>query len=431
MMAIPKKLKLFFGVFMFFVLFGQSAQAQDELTWQDCVAEAAKNNPDLVSAAEGITIQKANRGITVSDLLPQITADAAGSTAKTSTTTSGSTTSATSDTFSYGVTGSQLIFDGLKTIHDVRASSENIKAIQQAYRFASSQVRLDLRTAFVNVLKAQELIRVAEEIVKIRKDSLVLITMQYESGLEHRGALLTAEANMAQANFELAQAKRALVFAQRQLTKALGRREFTPLSVQGDFVVHDTALEKPDFEALVKNNPSVLEAIFKKNAAQYGVKSAFSDFAPTLSATARTGRSSSHWPPENEGWNMGLSVSLPLFEGGLRVAEVSKARAEFRQAIADEQSVHDAAIVYLEQTWVALQDALQTVDVQEKSLAAAQERAKIAEAQYSTGFISFDNWIIIQNNLVAAKKSYLQSQANALLTEANWIQAKGETLDYV
>ena len=63
-------------------------------------------------------------------------------------------------------------------------------------------------------------------------------------------------------------------------------------------------------------------------------------------------------------------------------------------------------------------------------LEAAQERARIAEAEYSTGFITYDDWTIIEDNLVSAKINHLNAQANALLAEANWIQAKGETLEY-
>ncbi|HQL41928.1 MAG TPA: TolC family protein, partial [Candidatus Omnitrophota bacterium] len=70
------------------------------------------------------------------------------------------------------------------------------------------------------------------------------------------------------------------------------------------------------------------------------------------------------------------------------------------------------------------------VGVEQKTLEASQERSKIAEAQYAIGFISFDNWIIIENDLVTAKKSYLQAQAAALLAEADWVLAKGETLEY-
>jgi outer membrane protein TolC len=61
---------------------------------------------------------------------------------------------------------------------------------------------------------------------------------------------------------------------------------------------------------------------------------------------------------------------------------------------------------------------------------AAEERAKIAEAQYSLGLLQFDNWTIIEDNLVSAKKAFIDAQANALLAEANWVMAKGETLEY-
>jgi outer membrane protein TolC len=84
----------------------------------------------------------------------------------------------------------------------------------------------------------------------------------------------------------------------------------------------------------------------------------------------------------------------------------------------------------LERTWKELQDVIDKVEVQQKFLEAAEERARITQAQYSTGLISFDNWTIIEDDLVNAKKSFLDVQANASVTEATWIQAKGGTLDY-
>jgi len=424
--------KIFLLVVLFLCFSVHPAKAEEVLTWQDCLVEARKNHPDLISAQENINQQKAGKAITASALYPQINSNLDASTKKTS--TSGGTTdsarSTTTDSYAYGVTGTQLLFDGTKTINNVNAARENIKGAQQNYRFTSSTVRLNLRSAFINLLKAQELIRVAEDIAKIRRDNLELITLRYQSGLEHRGALLTAEANLAEAVFELSQAKRDVVLAQRQLTKEMGRKEFKAMSVKGEFTVSDTAKEKPDVEALAINNPSFLERVASKNAASFGIKSAFANFSPQLSGSAGANRSSEHWPPQNDQWNLGLSLTMPIFEGGLRLAQVSQAQAAYNQAEANERSTKDGIIVTLEQKWVTLQDALETVDVQLKSLNAAEERSKIAEAQYSTGFISFDNWIIIENDLVSAKKAYLNSQANALLAEANWIQAKGETLEY-
>jgi len=404
------------------------ACAEETLTWDDCLAEAKKNNPALISAAEGIKQQKAGKAIAASSFYPQINASADGSTLKRDSGDSGSST--TSDSYSYGVSGSQLVFDGFKTLNDAKAASQNINAAKENYRFTSSEVRLNLRNAFINLLKAQELVRVAEEILKIRRDDFELITLRYESGLEHKGALLTSEANLAQADLELMQARRDIEFAQRQLTQQLGRTEFRPMYVKADFTVLERARENPDFEAIVKNNPSLLQAMAKKNVANYGIKSAYGNFSPTLSGNVGTSRSGEHWPPDEDQWNTGLSVSMPIFEGGLRLAQVSQAKAAFAQARENERSTRDTAIVSLADTWTGLQDALDTVEVRRKQLEATEVRSKIAEAQYSTGFISFDNWIIIENNLVTAKRSYLESQANALYTEASWIQAKGETLEY-
>jgi outer membrane protein TolC len=77
-----------------------------------------------------------------------------------------------------------------------------------------------------------------------------------------------------------------------------------------------------------------------------------------------------------------------------------------------------------------LHDATELVSVQDKFLEAAQERSRIAEAQYSVGFITYDNWIIIEDNLVRSKTDFLDAQANAMIAEASWIQAKGETLEH-
>jgi len=415
-------------LFLFFSL--QSVPAEEVLTWQDCIKEAQKNHPDLISAEENVKELEATKKITASTLFPQIDTNLGASTAKTSTTTSGDTTSKTTDTYTYGVTGTQLIFDGTKTISNVRAASENIKAAVHNYRFTSSEVRWRLRSAFVNLLKAQELLKITEEIYNIRRGDLELITLRYESGLEHKGALLNAQANLAQAQFEIAQAERNLEVVQRQLIKEMGRTKVSPLRAEGAFKVSDAVLNKPNFEALVKNNPSLQKLIVQKNAASFEIKAAKATFLPEFSAQAGANKNSSHWPPDNNQWNTGLTLSYPLFEGGLRLAEVAQAKAVFNQAQANERSTRDALIVALEQTWAALQDAVESVEVEKKFQDAAEERSKIAEMQYSLGLMQFDNWTIIEDDLVMAKKAFLDAQANALLAEADWVQAKGETLEY-
>lgn len=397
------------------------ARAEEAMSWIDCIAEAKENNPDLISAAENINQQKAERRITISNLLPQIDGDA--NAAK-------NESSSSIENYSYGITGSQIIFDGLKTINDVKGAATNIKAAKEGYKFTSSDVRLNLRTAFVNLLEAQEMIKVVEDIAKIRRDNLRLITLRYKSGLEHKGAMMKAQANMADAEYEMEQTRRQLETAQWQLTKAMGRREFVPVKVKGDFIVREEVKQKPDSEQLLATNPSLLEARAKTSSASYGLKSAYGTFSPQVLAVAGADRTSNSWPPSSTQLRTGLQLSVPIFDGALQFAEVSKAKAAYKRAAEDERSTKDSVLVTLQESWAAFQNAIEYVGVQQDLLDATEERSKIANAQYSTGFTTFDNWIIIEDELVKAKRAYLASKADVLLAEARWIYAKGETLEY-
>ena len=422
-----KTLRAFILILLFLLIYSSNKLTAEEiLSWEDCIKEAAKNHPDLIAAEESVKQSEASKKITASTLYPQVNSNLSASTSRTDTGTSNST----GDTYTYGVTGTQLLFDGTKTINSVKAAAENIAAAKQSFRFTSSQVRLRLRIAFINLLKAQESLKITEEIFNIRRANLELITLRYESGQEHKGALLTAEANLAQAQFDISRAKRGVEVARRQLVKEMGRMQLTLMQVKGDFEIKDAEKVKPDFAAIAKNNPSLQQIIAQKNAADFSLKSTYANFSPTLSGQAGANKSSSHWTPQNDQWNLGLTLSMPVFEGGLRFAQVYQAKALLNQLRENERSTKDSAVLTLEETWAALQDAMENVEVQRKSLIAAEERSKIAEAQYSIGFISFDNWTIIEDNLVSAKLSFLNAQANALLAEANWIQAKGETLEY-
>jgi len=101
-----------------------------------------------------------------------------------------------------------------------------------------------------------------------------------------------------------------------------------------------------------------------------------------------------------------------------------------KRAEAEERSGRDTVILTLEESWVGWQDAVGAVAVRKKFLEADEERAKIANAQYAAGLIAFDDWIIIEDNLVNSQKAYLNTQANVLVAQATWAQAKGEILEH-
>ncbi|MBM3251623.1 MAG: TolC family protein [Candidatus Omnitrophica bacterium] len=415
--------RFYFVIFVFIAFFLTLAASADEiLTWQGCLREAKQNNPDLVSARENLRYLQASRSIAASAALPHISTEINGASSKTAATSS-------KETYSYSLTGKQLLFDGSKTSFDIKAAEEEIRSAQFNYAAVSSEVRNRLRVAFVQLLKAQELLQLTQEIFERRKQNFELVQLRYDAGREHKGSLLTAAADFAQAEFEVIQAKRNLSLAQRSLIKELARTEFSPISVEGSLDLTDTSREVPNFEALAAETPFLKDLIAKREKAKFNLKSSKAEFFPKINFNASAGQTSSNWPPRDEYWSTGVTVSLPLFEGGSRLAEMKGAAALLRKADADAQSGRDSVVLALEQDWTSWQDAVDEVLVKRKFLEAAQERSKIAEAQYSNGLLSFDNWTIIEDNLVNTKKTFLDAQEQAFIAEANWVLTRGGALD--
>lgn len=396
--------------------------AAQDLTWEDCVGLVLKNQPALISSREKLKQAKDAKTIIGSGLFPQISGSAGAQKSKAEGFDS-------QQSYSYGLSGRQLLFDGAKTMWDKAAANENVKNAQYNYAVTSSNIRLNLRLAFVNLLKAQELITITQDIAARRRQNLDLITLRYQAGREHKGSSMTAQADMAEAEFEVAQAKRNLQLAQRQLVKAIGLPAYVPIQVSGSFQVTGAMEAEPNFENLAAASPLLQSLMAQREAARYGLSSAQSNYLPQIFASGSINRSADNWPPDQKQWSLGVNLSLPIFSGGSQVASTARARSAYDQAKADERGGRDSVILTLVQAWTDYQDAAEKVAVQEKFLAAAQERSKISESQYSIGLITFDNWIIIEDDLINTKKNYLNTQANALLAEASWRQAKGETLD--
>lgn len=418
-----RQARVLVAALFFACLPGASALAVETLDWAQCLAEAASRHPDLRSAAESVRQSEAQRDIVKGGLMPTVSATAGGE-------RSGSSAAPAKGAWSYGVNASQLLYDGAKTSSQIKSAKETVKASKHNESEVSVATRYALRAAFVQLLSAQKQVGLAEEIMTKRKQNLRLIALLYKSGTEHIGSLSKAQADLGEAEFEVAQARRGLELAQVVLGTQLGRASSGALRVTGQFTANESTRQSPDFDRIAKENPAYLNLTAQKDAAGYSLQAARSAFMPSVYLSTGVGNSAfRQLPPDRTDWQAGIDVSVPIYAGGSGKAGVAKARAAVNQLSADEESLYLSLKRSLAQAWKSFVDASGNVAVQKKFLAAASERARIADAQYSAGLVSFNEWTIIEDNLVSAKKSYLNAQSNLLTAEAAWVQAKGGTLE--
>jgi len=404
-----------------------------ELTWQDCVDAALNNNLEILSAKAKLEQAKANSWIVKSSIFPQISASASASKTGNEPFIENNSLSLLSNTYSesysYGLSGKQILFDGFKSLNDINKSNEDLNIAEVNYKITSASIRYKLKQSFVNLMKAQELINITQDILERRKKQFTDIKLRYEAGKEHRGSLLNAQAGLAQAEFECEQAKRNLMLAKEALAGETGMNEYGDLKVKEDFNLITDLNEKQDFDKILLNNLNYRLLYHQKKSAEHSYSSAIGSFFPSVYFNASVSKKGDEFLPQDTNWFFGVNLSLPIFEGGLLIAKAKAAKDYLTQIEKDYEYGEKSILLDIKQTWNNFFDANENYKIQEQFLQAAVERAKIADIQYSNGLLNFDNWIIIQDNLVNAKKAWLNSQANLLIAEAAWIQIKGGTLE--
>jgi len=252
--------------------------------------------------------------------------------------------------------------------------------------------------------------------------------LRYEGGREHKGSLASSQASLFDAQVQGKQAARAVAVSRRGLARTMGFASLPVETVVSGALERVHLPESADIEALASETPGYVASMASQKRAEAQLSETRSGYRPNISLTGSAGRFGDEDAFEEDRWAVGLSLSFPLWSGGQTRHEVSKATAALRAAEADVADVLNERVRLLAEAEQTLADATDNVDVQAKYVEAAEIRAQIARQQYEDGLLSFENWIVIEDDLIARKEQLLDARKSALLAEAAWWQATGHEI---
>ncbi|MBI3291311.1 MAG: TolC family protein [Elusimicrobia bacterium] len=400
--------------------------AEGILTWEACVQETVHHNPDLAAAQEAVQKARSQYYANYAGFLPQLSANVSATRAN-STLNLGplGLVGNIQNQYNTGLSFQQNLFTGLRDTAQVKKSRADLDTAEAALQLTQAQVSNDLKSAFAKLLYAQEQLKLAGAIAGRRQENVRLVQLRFEVGRENKGSYLRTKADDRLATFEVAQARRALRVAQREVTKVLGRSEFGVITVVGSFPTPSPG-PMPNFPDLTLQTPTHRQAEAQARGSQAGVSLARSEFFPSVDATGSVGRSGTTWPPDRDRWSMGGTLNYAFFPGGRHVFDVRGAMAERRRAQWNVQSIDHQVALSLEQAFSRFQDAAEKIEVQQEFLTAAEVRAEIARSQYTNGLLSFQDWDLIESDLITQQKQMLVVRRDAMIAEAAWEQAQGK-----
>ncbi|HAH05735.1 MAG TPA: hypothetical protein DCM05_04280 [Elusimicrobia bacterium] len=389
------------------------------LSWEDCVAIASKNNPELASSARGLEASRASYYGSYNAFLPSLNL-------------SNGYANSYGQPMSWSAQASVgLDILDMRSVAGIRSSYASYQQAQAALRQASANLRLNLKRAFSQLLYAQRTMEVSKTIRDIRERDGQTVSLLYDSGRESKGNMLRAKAQMLQAEADLAQAQRSLRTAQKSLNRYLGLDDFDAVAASGELIPGELPEQAKDLRPFVSARPDVAVQEAALKGAEASLSQARSSLWPTFSinySRSRTG--DTEFPNDRTSWSYSGQLGYALFGGGptsTYFAEKS-ARRSLERSEQDLRSVRNGALVELETTWSSFAGALDGVKVQLALLEAARQRNDEADVRYASGLMTFDNWEIIVSERVNSERQALSAQLEAVNAEAGWKKALGKGL---
>jgi outer membrane protein TolC len=399
------------------------------LTWEECVKEAAANNPDIAAAEAGVKNADALVLGSYTGFLPQLSASVGvtrngsnGGVPGTTTFTTGVSGSQT--TYSESLQLNQNLFNGFSDVGKVKQAQANREVAKAQLAAAKATLSAGLKTAFAELLFEEKAVDLNQTILERQKKNLRMVTLRYEGGQENKGSQLYQAASVAQTQYQYEHAGRQVRNGSRQLAALLGRPDNGELRVEGEFTTQAPA-GPPDFQKIVQSHPGHIQAYQQERSADANVEINNGNWYPDLNLTGAVGKTGPSYPPDTDRWSVGLTLVFPFFPGTSTIAGVDSAHALKHQAEFQLTSADLKLEAGLEQAYEALLDAIGQVTVADDFYVAAKSRSTIADGKYNTGLMTFEDWSVIDADYTTRQQTLLLNQRNAKQAEANWESAEG------
>ena len=395
---------------------GVASAAEYALTWEECVQLTATNNPSLAAAFANVDAAGSAISIEESALRPQVSASASAM-------QSGTDDRAT--TYGTSLDVEQLLYNGGRNQAAIRSAVAGLNSETALLSGSQSDVTYALRNAFIDVLYAKERVMLLELIEARRADNLELVELRYEVGREHKGSVASSQASLFDAEVKGKQAERSISVSRVILARQMGIDSLPTESVIEGSMIEVSPVEKTNLVTLAQNVPAyrASQAAVARAEAQLSV--AQSGNAPQISLIGSVGRYGVDDSFNDDRVTAGVKVSYPIWSGGQTQHAVDQATAALRAADAQLAEVLNERVRVLAGVQQGFSDATDNVLVQTKYEEAAEIRAEISRQQYEGGLLSFENWIVIEDDLIAKQEQLLDARKSALVAEAAWWRSIG------
>ena len=332
------------------------------------------------------------------------------------------------DYYVYRFQMNQLIYDFGKTLGQIGQSRATYHQTEDDYTGTRQKVVLDARSAFFGLLAAQRAAKVTAENVRLNQDLVKQAMGFYKVGLKAKIDVTTAEAKLYDAEASNIRAKNQVDLARVSLMTALGLKTWPYKEIEDVMEVAHQAPSLAELKAqALRQRPEVVKNIHTQDFYQQAYRTARAGFLPSLTSSAAWGwQGAEEFLPTNKNWYVGVSLTMPLFDGLLALNNVRVARANQRATLADAEVLQQDVAKEVEQAYLDVKTYWELIRSTKKAMEAARENFRLAQGRYQVGVGSIIEVTDAQVQYFQSELKYVQALYDYRINEAKLDKAIGK-----
>lgn len=320
----------------------------------------------------------------------------------------------------------------LKNRGRTKAQKKLYEAAKQTSYFTVVLVTSEVTSAYFNLVKADKLIDLQDEIYKLQNEKLKLIESQYKSGLISYEKVLLSKNEVKKSKNTLSEYQLLQTLFSNQLAVLMGIGTSQVENIERSNIdnIHlPEKLESGVPAKLVSHRPDIMEAEAYLLKAKIDVSLAKKAFLPDLSLSGSFGYASTKLS-QIFNWDSVLtsftsSLAQTIFSGGARRARLRAQKHNYEQLLQSYYQTIFVAFQDVEDSLASFNQHKNIMSESEEMYNNTYEVLKLSESKYDQGLVSYIDVIDKSLNAKGQKQKVISSKTDCLIDVISVYKALG------
>ena len=302
------------------------------------------------------------------------------------------------NTYTAGLNGSYVLWSGGQIRNTARAAKVGAETGFYNLRHVQDLVTQQVVKFCYDIIYAAALIRVQEEYLDIAKQHLDEARAKYKQGLASNLDVLTQKVKVENIEPLVLQAKKNFELGNLYLRQILNRDPEDNIYLtwtEKDLKLPATPSLDELYQLAMERRPELKLSKLSVDAAHYNINIAKAGHMPVLALNADytyNGVTDNGFPQHKQDYywssSAGVSLSIPLFEGGKVSSQVAQKELVYEQAVAAYQNKMKNVRIQVKEAWLNLEEARSRIEATKGVVDQARENLKAQMKRYRAGLTS-------------------------------------------